>query len=74
MALRRRLDTSAPGRWAEHDQILHVRTNSRKEVVYEGVIVETASERVAWLNDAVAVGKGTLEGSHLTIELFLITS
>jgi hypothetical protein len=42
--------------------------------VREGVIFETASERLAWLNDAVAVGKGTLDGDHLTIELFLITS
>jgi hypothetical protein len=42
--------------------------------VREGVIFETASERVAWLNDAVAVGKGTLDGDDLTIELFLITT
>jgi Protein of unknown function (DUF3237) len=42
--------------------------------VREGVIFETASERVAWLNDAVAVGKGTVDGEHLTIDLFLITT
>ena len=42
--------------------------------VREGVTFETASERLAWLNDAVALGKGTLVGDHLTVELFLLTS
>ena len=42
--------------------------------VREGVIFETASERLAWLNDAVAIGKGTLDGDHLLIELFRITT
>ena len=42
--------------------------------VREGVIFETASERLAWLNDTVALGKGTLNGDHLLIELFRITT
>jgi hypothetical protein len=42
--------------------------------VREGVIFETASERLAWLNDTVAIGKGTLNGDHLLIELFRITN
>jgi Protein of unknown function (DUF3237) len=42
--------------------------------VREGVTFETASERLAWLNDAVALGKGTLTADHLTVELFLLTS
>jgi hypothetical protein len=58
------------------DEVITYRGNGRGTAigVREGVIFETASERVAWLNDAVAIGKGTLDGSHLTIELFLITS
>jgi hypothetical protein len=42
--------------------------------VREGGIFETASERLAWLNDAVAIGEGTLNGEHLLIELFRLTS
>ncbi len=42
--------------------------------VREGVIFETASQRLAWLNDTVAVGKGTVDGDHLLIELFRITT
>jgi Protein of unknown function (DUF3237) len=42
--------------------------------VREGVIFETASERLAWLNDTVAVGKGTVDGDDLLIELFRITT
>lgn len=42
--------------------------------VREGVIFETASQRLAWLNDIVAVGKGTLDNDHLLIELFRITT
>jgi hypothetical protein len=42
--------------------------------VREGVTFETASERLAWLNDAVALGKGTLDGDHLTVELYLLAS
>lgn len=42
--------------------------------VREGVTFETASERLAWLNDAVALGKGTVVGDHLTVELFLLTT
>jgi len=42
--------------------------------VREGVTFETASERLAWLNDAVALGKGTVVGTHLTVELFLLSS
>ncbi len=36
----------------------------------EGVVFETSSERLAWMNGAVAVGRGTLDGSSLTVELF----
>ena len=40
----------------------------------EGVMFETASERLAWLNDTVALGKGTPDGDHLQVELFRITT
>ncbi len=58
------------------DEVLTYRGNGRGTAigVREGVIFETASERLAWLNDAVALGKGTVAGDHLTIELFLLTS
>jgi hypothetical protein len=58
------------------DEVITYRGNGRgtQVGVREGVIFETASERVAWLNDAVALGKGTVDGDHLTIELFLITT
>ena len=42
--------------------------------VREGVIFETAIERLAWLNDTVAVGSGRLDGDRLTVEIFRITS
>jgi Protein of unknown function (DUF3237) len=42
--------------------------------VREGAIFETASERLAWLNDTVAVGRGTRTGDALLIELFRITT
>ena len=40
--------------------------------IAEGVTFETASERLAWLNETVAVGRGRLDGDELTIELFAI--
>lgn len=56
------------------DEVITYRGNGRgtPNGVREGVIFETATERLAWLNDAVAVGRGTLDGDHLTVELFLI--
>lgn len=42
--------------------------------VVEGVTFETASERLSWLNEIVAVGRATLDGAHLTVELFRLTS
>jgi hypothetical protein len=42
--------------------------------VREGVTFETASERLAWLNDTVAIGKGMLDGDRLRLELFRITT
>jgi Protein of unknown function (DUF3237) len=58
------------------DEVITYRGNGRSTAigVREGVTFETASERLAWLNDAVAIGKGTLDGDHLTVELFLITT
>lgn len=58
------------------DEVLTYRGSGRGTSigVREGVIFETASERLAWLNDTVAVGKGTLDGDHLLIELFRITT
>lgn len=58
------------------DEVITYRGNGRGTAigVREGVIFETASERVAWLNDAVAVGKATADGEDLTVELFLITT
>jgi hypothetical protein len=40
--------------------------------LFEGVIFETSSERLGWLNEAVAVGRGILDGDQLTVELFLV--
>lgn len=56
------------------DEIVTYRGHGRgtENGVREGVTFETASERLAWLNDAVALGKGTLTGDHLTVELFLL--
>jgi Protein of unknown function (DUF3237) len=42
--------------------------------VREGVIFETASDRLAVLNDTVALGKGTLDGDHLLVELFRVVT
>jgi Protein of unknown function (DUF3237) len=58
------------------DEVITYRGNGRSTAigVREGVIFETASERLAWLNDTVAIGKGTLNGDHLLIELFRITT
>jgi uncharacterized protein len=61
MALRRRLDASAPGRWAEHDQILHVRTRTRKEIDFVGpelgrVAIESKyTESGSWRGEAATV-------------------
>ncbi len=40
----------------------------------EGVTFETASERLAWLNASVAVGRGRLNGDELTVELFAVSA
>ena len=58
------------------NEVITYRGNGRgTEIgVREGVTFETASERLGWLNDAVAIGKGTLDGDHLLIELFRITT
>ncbi len=58
------------------DEVITYRGNGRGTAigVREGVIFETASERLAWLNDTVAIGKGTLDGDDLLIELFRITT
>lgn len=58
------------------DEIVTYRGHGRgtPNGVREGVTFETASERLGWLNDAVAIGRGTIVGDHLTVELFLITS
>jgi hypothetical protein len=58
------------------DEVITYRGNGRGTAigVREGVIFETASERLAWLNDTVAIGKGTVDGTQLLIELFRITT
>jgi hypothetical protein len=59
------------------DEVITYRGNGRSTAaigVREGVTFETASERLAWLNDAFAIGMGTRNGNHLLIELFRITS
>ena len=35
---------------------------------------ETASERLAWLNEAVAIGRAELDGGDLTVELFEVST
>lgn len=61
MALRRRIDTSAPGRWAEHDQILHLRTSARKEIDFVGpdlgrfAVESKYTESGSWRGEASTV-------------------
>lgn len=40
--------------------------------IVEGITFETASERLAWMNDTVAVGRGELDGDELVVELFRV--
>jgi len=40
--------------------------------VVEGVTFDTPSERFADLNTTVAIGRGALDGSHLTVTLYRI--
>ena len=49
---------------------------ARTEVgsVLEGVVFETASERLAWMNAAVAVGVGRVRSGTLVVELFRIVT
>ena len=42
--------------------------------ILEGVTFETATERLAWLNEAVAIGRAELDGSELTVELFRVST
>jgi len=42
--------------------------------VLEGVVFETASERLAWMNSAVAVGVGRVRSGTLVVELFRIVT
>jgi hypothetical protein len=58
------------------DEVITYRGNGRglPTGMREGVIFETASERLAWLNDAVAVGQGTVDGECVTVQLFRITT
>jgi hypothetical protein len=57
------------------DEVVTYRGHGRATAVslFEGVTFDTPSERLAWLNDAVAVGRGRLDGDDLTIELFVVT-
>ncbi len=41
--------------------------------IVEAITFETASERLAWLDEAVAVGRGELDGTELVVELFQVT-
>ena len=40
--------------------------------LFEGVVFDTPVGRLGWLNETVAVGRGSLAGDRLTIELFAI--
>jgi hypothetical protein len=40
--------------------------------IIEGVTFETSSDRLAWLNTAVAVGRGVVDGAELRVEIFQI--
>lgn len=42
--------------------------------IWEGVTFETASERLAWLNDVVAVGRGEVDGDQLVVEIFQLSA
>jgi hypothetical protein len=58
------------------DEVVAYRGHGRggPDGVLEGVTFETASERLAWLNDTVAVGRATIDGSQLTVELYRVTA
>jgi len=58
----------------EGDETIAYRGTGRggPDGVLEGVVFETASERLAWMNEAVAVGVGTVDGRELTVDIFAI--
>ncbi len=68
MALRRRIEASNPGRWAEHDQVFYVRTPARKEIDFvskhlgpvaiEGKYVQSGS----WAGEARTVNASAFSG------------
>lgn len=38
--------------------------------IAEGVVFETACDRLAWLNETVAIGTGRVDGDELTVDLY----
>jgi hypothetical protein len=58
------------------DEVIAYRGTGRggRRGILEGVVFETASERLAWMNAAVAVGIGTVNGAELTVDLFDIVT
>ena len=41
--------------------------------IVEGIVFETASEQLSWLNGAVAIGVGTLRDGALVIDVFQVS-
>jgi hypothetical protein len=56
----------------EGDEIVAYRGTgrARRGGILEGVVFETACERLSWMNAAVAVGVGRVDGDVLSVALF----
>lgn len=48
------------------------RGRARPEGIIEGIVFETSSERLSWLNGAVAIAVGNLRNGALVLELFQV--
>jgi hypothetical protein len=40
--------------------------------IREGITFQTSSERLAWMNSIVAVGRGVVTGDQLDVEIYLL--
>jgi predicted AAA+ superfamily ATPase len=68
MAIRRRIETNTPGRWAEHDQVFYLRTPTRKEVDFiskylDRVAIEGKyTQSGKWAGEARTVNASSFKG------------
>jgi predicted AAA+ superfamily ATPase len=62
MALRRRIEANSPGRWAEHDSVLHLRTPTRKEIDFVSPALGDVAIEAKYIED------GNWHGEARTVE------